>query len=178
MSAKERKTVDCLIEIPKGSRNKYEYDFDLKKIRFDRMLFSSMMYPGDYGFIPETLALDGDPLDVLVMCSEALLPGSIAYIRPICYMIMEDEKGMDEKLLAVASNDPHYDHLITINDIPKHTLDEISQFFETYKTLEKEKWVKIGSWMDKDLAFNLIKRTHEYYKKIKKDSCEDLTKLS
>ena len=112
------------------------------------------------------------------MCSEALLPGSIAYIRPICYMIMEDEKGMDEKLLAVASNDPHYDHLITINDIPKHTLDEISQFFETYKTLEKEKWVKIGSWMDKDLAFNLIKRTHEYYKKIKKDSCEDLTKLS
>lgn len=170
--------IPAFIEVSQNSRVKYEWDHNKQSLVLDRVLHSAVFYPHNYGFIPQTLCDDGDPLDVLVMCSEALLPGSIAYIRPICYMIMEDEKGMDEKLLAVANNDPHYDHLLSINDIPKHTLDEISQFFETYKTLEKEKWVKVGSWLDKELAFDLIKRTNEYYKKIKKDSCEDLTKLA
>ena len=103
MTADKLKTFDVLIEIPRGSRNKYEYDFKIRRMRFDRMLFSSMMYPADYGFIPETLCDDGDPLDVLVMCQEPLIPGCIVDVRPICYMVMEDEKGRDEKLLAVVN---------------------------------------------------------------------------
>ena len=97
----EIKTFDCLIEIPKGSRNKYEYDFDLGKMRFDRMLFSSMMYPADYGFIPETLALDGDPLDVLVLVAEPTFPGCVMEVKPIGVFHMADEKGQDEKIICV-----------------------------------------------------------------------------
>ena len=170
--------IPAFIEVSQNSRVKYEWDHQKQCLVLDRLLHSAVFYPHNYGFIPQTMCDDGDPLDVLVMCSEALLPGSIAYVKPICYMVMEDEKGMDEKLLAIANNDPHFSHINNIKDIPKHTLDEISQFFETYKSLEKEKWVKVGSWMDKDLAHILIKKTNEYYKKIKKESCEDLTNLS
>ena len=101
MSAKKVVTFDVLIEIPKGSRNKYEYDFTLHKIRFDRMLFSSMMYPGDYGFIPETLALDSDPLDVLVLGHQPTYPMVVMEVRPIGVFYMTDEKGPDEKIICV-----------------------------------------------------------------------------
>ena len=176
-SNKYPNVIPAFIEVSKNSRTKYEWDHEKQSLVLDRVLHSAVFYPHNYGFIPQTLCDDGDPLDVLVICDEPLLPGSLAYVRPICYMVMEDEKGMDEKLLAVANNDPHFDHIKSINDIPKHTLDEISQFFETYKSLEKEKWVKIGSWFDKDSAFKLIDKTHDIYKDIKKKSCEDLTKL-
>ena len=106
MVKKDKKTFDVLIEIPKGSRNKYEYDFDLHKIRFDRMLFSSMMYPGDYGFIPETLALDGDPLDVLVLGHEPTFPMCVMEVKPIGVFHMADEKGPDEKIICVSISDP------------------------------------------------------------------------
>ena len=137
-----------------------------------------VFYPHNYGFIPQTLCDDGDPLDVLVICDGPLIPGCFVQVRPICYMVMEDEKGNDEKLLAVVEKDPHYSHIKTIDDIPDHTLKEISQFFETYKTLEKEKWVKIGGWKDKNEAFKLIKSTHEKYKREKNLSSDSLISLS
>ena len=157
------KSIPAFIEVSQYSRMKYEWCHQKKALELDRVLHSAVYYPHNYGFIPQTLCDDGDPLDVLVMCDGPLTPGCFVNIRPICYMVMEDESGIDEKLLAVAEKDPHYNHIYSMNDISKHTLDEISQFFETYKSLEKEKWVKIGVWKDTSEAYSLIKHTHEKY---------------
>ena len=119
MTAAKLKSFDVLIEIPRGSRNKYEYDFELKRMRFDRMLFSSMMYPADYGFIPETLALDGDPLDVLVLVNEPTFPGCVMQVKPIGVFHMADEKGPDEKIICVPISDPIWNKL---DDLSKGTL--------------------------------------------------------
>ena len=138
-------TFDVLIEIPKGSRNKYEYDFELKKVRYDRMIFSSMMYPADYGFVPETLALDGDPLDVLVLVTEPTFPGCVIEVKPIGVFHMADEKGPDEKVICVPVSDPIASR---VNDLPElngHLLKEIEHFFRVYKDLEKKK-VDVGGW--------------------------------
>ena len=106
MSEKKELSFDVLIEIPKGSRNKYEYDFILRKVRYDRMIFSSMMYPADYGFVPESLALDSDPLDVLVLVTEPTFPGCVMEVKPIGVFHMADEKGPDEKVICVPVSDP------------------------------------------------------------------------
>ena len=111
MAEIESVEFDVLIEIPKGSRNKYEYDPDKRMIRYDRMIFSSMHYPSDYGFIPETLALDGDPLDVLVLVSEPTFPGCLIKVRPIGVFNMTDEKGPDSKVLCVPVSDPIWNKL-------------------------------------------------------------------
>jgi len=147
MTAEGKLTFDVLIEIPKGSRNKYEYDFDLKKIRFDRMLFSSMMYPGDYGFIPETLALDGDPLDVLVLGAEPTFPMCVVEVKPIGVFHMADEKGPDEKIICVPVTDPIWNSYNDLSDLNPHRIKEITHFFKVYKDLEK-KQVDIGNWGD------------------------------
>ena len=147
-------TFDVLIEIPKGSRNKYEYDFTLNKIRFDRMLFSSMMYPGDYGFIPETLALDQDPLDVLVLGSEPTFPMVVMEVRPIGVFHMADEKGPDEKLICVPVHDPIWNNRLDIEDINPHRLKEIEHFFQVYKDLEEKK-VDVGGWGDSKEAWGI-----------------------
>ena len=157
------KEVPCVIEVSAGSRNKYEYDNKLKTIVLDRVLHSACFYPYDYGFIPKTLCGDGDPLDVLVMNTSPLVPGCIVYIRPLAYLVMEDEKGKDEKVLAVSSKDAHWDEYKTLSDVPKHKLDEITQFFQTYKALEKDKWVKTGEWMGTEETYKLINETHEKY---------------
>ncbi len=159
---KEKKTFDALIEIPKGSRNKYEYDFKLKKIRFDRMLFSSMMYPADYGFIPETLALDGDPLDVLVLGGEPTYPMCIVEVKPIGVFHMADEKGPDEKLVCVPVSDPIWNSLNDLNDINPHLKEEITHFFQVYKDLEKKK-VDVGGWGDVNEAREIFKDCVERY---------------
>jgi len=145
MSSKKSKNFDVLIEIPKGSRNKYEYDFVLHKIRFDRMLFSSMMYPGDYGFIPETLALDKDPLDVLVLGSEPTFPMCVMEVKPIGVFHMTDEKGPDEKIICVPVSDPIWNQLNDISDMNQHQVKEIEHFFQVYKDLEEKK-VDVGGW--------------------------------
>ena len=145
MSVKTKKTFDVLIEIPKGSRNKYEYDFVLHKIRFDRMLFSSMMYPGDYGFIPETLALDKDPLDVLVLGSEPTFPMCVMEVKAIGVFHMTDEKGPDEKIICVPVSDPIWNLLNDISDMNQHQVKEIEHFFQVYKDLEEKK-VDVGGW--------------------------------
>ena len=145
MSTEDVKTFDVLVEIPKGSRNKYEYDFDLKKIRFDRMLFSSMMYPADYGFVPETLALDGDPLDVLVLGSMPTFPLCVMEVKPIGVFHMADEKGPDEKLICVPVSDPVWNRLNDLSELNPHIVMEIEHFFQVYKDLEEKK-VDVGGW--------------------------------
>ncbi len=148
-------SFDVLIEIPKGSRNKYEYDFRLKKIRYDRMLFSSMMYPADYGFIPETLALDGDPLDVLVLVTEPTFPGCVMEVKPIGVFHMADEKGPDEKIVCVPVSDPVWNRLTDLSDMNPHLLKEIEHFFQVYKDLEQKK-VDVGGWGDVNEAHEII----------------------
>lgn len=157
--------IPAYIEVSKNSRFKYEWDDKLNTLVLDRILHSSVVYPYNYGFFPQTLCDDGDPLDVLVMCDGELLPGSVVYVRPICYMIMEDEKGQDEKVLAVVDKDPRLDEIKTMNDIPKHIIHEITNFFETYKILEKDKWVKVGDWKNKENTLQLIRDSNETYKK-------------
>ena len=156
--------IPAYIEVSKNSRFKYEWDDKVNTLVLDRILHSSVVYPYNYGFFPQTLCDDGDPLDVLVMCDGELLPGSVVYVRPICYMIMEDEKGQDEKVLAVVDKDPRLDEIKTMNDIPKHIIHEITNFFETYKILEKDKWVKVGNWKNKEETLKLIRDSNETYK--------------
>lgn len=156
--------IPAYIEVSKNSRFKYEWDDKVNTLVLDRILHSSVVYPYNYGFFPQTLCDDGDPLDVLVMCDGELLPGSVVFVRPICYMIMEDEKGQDEKVLAVVDKDPRLDEIKTMNDIPKHIIHEITNFFETYKILEKDKWVKVGNWKNKEETLKLIRDSNETYK--------------
>ena len=155
-------TLDVLIEIPKGSRNKYEYDFELKKIRFDRMLFSSMMYPADYGFIPKTLALDGDPLDVLVLGGEPTFPMCVMEVKPIGVFHMADEKGPDEKVICVPVSDPIWNNLNDLSDMNPHQIKEIEHFFQVYKDLEKKR-VDVGGWGNAKEAYEIVDKCIQRY---------------
>ena len=157
MTADKVTTFDVLIEIPRGSRNKYEYDFDLKRMRFDRMLFSSMMYPADYGFIPETLALDGDPLDVLVLINEPTFPGCVIEVKPIGVFHMADDKGPDEKIICVPVSDPIWNNLNALSDMNPHLVKEIEHFFQVYKDLENKK-VDVEGWGDVNEAREIISK--------------------
>ncbi len=147
MEKNEITSFDVFIEIPKGSRNKYEYDFTLKRIRYDRMIFSSMMYPADYGFIPDTLALDGDPLDVLILVTEPTFPGCVIEVKPIGVFHMTDEKGPDEKIICVPMTDPVWNKVNDLYELNPHLIKEIEHFFKVYKDLEKKK-VDVGGWGD------------------------------
>jgi len=153
-------TLEVIIEIPKGSRNKYEYRKETGQIVFDRMLYASVHYPGDYGFIPKTLALDGDPLDVLVLMNEPTFPGCIIGARPIGLFMMEDEKGVDQKILCVPVSDPLWNHIFSLEQVAPHLLVEIEHFFSIYKDLEQKK-VKVGGWRDRDAALLAIREARE-----------------
>jgi|SRR5690606_18679109 len=146
---------DVIVEIPKGSRNKYEMDKKTGRIRLDRTIFSSMHYPADYGFIPDTLALDDDPLDVLVLVTEPTFPGCIIEVKPIGVFHMEDEKGPDEKIICVPLKDPVWNKMDTLQDLNPHLLSEIEHFFAVYKDLEKKK-VDIKGWGTRDQAIEII----------------------
>ncbi|TGC09815.1 inorganic diphosphatase [Methanolobus halotolerans] len=152
----ERQVESVLIEIPQGSRNKYEYDKEKKMVKFDRMLFSSMVYPCEYGFFPNTLALDGDPLDALVLTWEPTFPGCIIDVHPVALFDMKDDKGRDEKILCVPETDPLWNHILTIEQVPPHLLKEITHFFETYKNLEN-KHVVIFGWEGFEAAVNVLR---------------------
>ncbi|MBD2310920.1 inorganic diphosphatase [Desertifilum sp. FACHB-1129] len=149
--------VNVLIEITAGSKNKYEYDKDLQAFALDRVLYSSVKYPYDYGFIPNTLADDGDPLDGMVIMDEPTFPGCIIAARPIGLLEMEDGGDRDEKLLCVPDKDPRYAHVKSIKDLAPHRLAEIAEFFGSYKNLEK-KTVKIGEWKDADRVMSLVEQ--------------------
>lgn len=158
----ETETVLAFIEIPKGSRNKYEYDKELKMIRYDRMLFSSVHYPSDYGFIMDTLAEDGDPLDVLVLLGEPTFPGCVIEIKPVGLFKMWDEKGPDEKILGVPILDPQWNWLNSLKDVPNHILLEIEHFFQVYKELEKKK-TGVEGWEDVDRAWEVIHQARQRF---------------
>jgi inorganic pyrophosphatase len=150
----------AVIEIPKGSRNKYEWDHELGAIRLDRFLFSSMVYPTDYGFVPDTLGRDGDPLDVMVCVSEPTFPGCRILVKPIALFRMEDEHGVDDKVLAVPLSDPGWNALERLDDISKQLQDEIAHFFSVYKDLE-QKQVKVDGWYSREEALEEIQRSLE-----------------
>lgn len=159
--------VTAMIEIPKGSRNKYEYDVKTNTIRFDRMLFSAVHYPSDYGFILDTLAEDGDPLDALVLVWEPTFPGCIIDARPVGLFKMWDEKGLDEKILCIPLADPLWNYIHSLKDVPPHLLKEIQHFFEIYKELEEKK-TGVEGWQDKESAFRAINKARRKYRNILK----------
>jgi inorganic pyrophosphatase len=146
------------IEIPLGSKVKYEFNKEFKEIFVDRILHSSVVYPTAYGFIPKTLCKDGDPLDVMVLLSAGieLIPGCIVSVRPIAVLKMEDEKGEDDKIVAVLVDDPRMEEIQSLDSIPKHSLREIEEFFDTYKHLERGKTTRIVGWADKNTALRTI----------------------
>jgi inorganic pyrophosphatase len=148
-------SVEVLIEIPKGSRNKYEFDPRRGVIKFDRMLFSAVHYPSDYGYIPDTLALDGDALDALVLVWEPTFHGCLIEARPVGLFNMTDEKGPDEKILCVPVQDPLWNHIEDLEGVPPHLLKEIEHFFAVYKDLEKKK-TAIGGWENETRAREVI----------------------
>jgi len=143
---------DVFIEIPRGSRNKYEVDHDSGLIRLDRTLFTSTVYPADYGFVPDTLGEDGDPLDALVLVLEPTFPGCLIRSRPIGMFRMTDEKGRDDKILCVPASDPRQEHLRDIHHLPQFEQREIEHFFLIYKELEPGKSVEGASWADRAAA--------------------------
>jgi inorganic pyrophosphatase len=137
--------VEVFIEIPKGSRNKYEWDHHTRRFKLDRMLFSAVHYPGDYGFVPNTWADDDDPLDALVVLGEPTFPGCSIDTRVVGIFYMTDEKGKDAKVIGVPDADPRWSNVGELDDLPKHLLDEIGHFFSIYKDLERKK-VKVGGF--------------------------------
>ena len=152
------------IEIPRGSRNKYEVDHETGRVKLDRYLYTSMQYPADYGFIEDTLGNDGDPLDVLVLLPEPLFPGVLIDIRPIGMFQMEDEAGGDDKVLAVPAGDPRWDSYTDISDVDQFMLDSIEHFFNRYKDLEPGKYVKGSSWAGREAAEAEINASIERFK--------------
>ena len=147
--------VTAVIEIPSGSRNKYELDKDSGLLRLDRVLYSAVHYPGDYGFIPRTLHEDGDPCDILVLVNEPTFPGCQIDVRPIGVLMMLDRGEPDDKILAVPSNDPYYSEYFDIADIPQHYLKEVEHFFHIYKDLEGRRVQTVG-WEKSERAMRVI----------------------
>lgn len=158
--------VYAVIEVVSGSRDKYEYREEWDVFMLDRVLHSSIVFPVEYGFIPQTWFDDKDPLDIMVLSSEPFEVGCLINTRPIGLLLMEDEKGPDPKILAVPLQDPRFIGVHDLSDVHPHTLKEIQEFFETYKRLEPSKWVKFTGWEDvnraKELITNAITLYHEH----------------
>lgn len=156
-------TVEALIEIPRGSRNKYEVDKQTGVIRLDRVLYSSVHYPTDYGYILDTHADDGDPLDILVLVEEPTFPGCHVTARPIGVLRMRDDKGLDDKIIAVPTGDPRFAHVLEFAHISDHWQREIEFFFRTYKVLE-ERETDIRGWGDRDVAWTVIEEARALHR--------------
>jgi inorganic pyrophosphatase len=154
--------VEAFIEIPAGSQNKYEFDKEKGVLRLDRVLYSPVHYPTDYGYVPETLEEDGDPIDVLVMVTNPTVPGCIIDCRVVGVLSMKDDKGVDNKLLGVPIKDPRFDHVRDLSDVPPHVLREIEHFFETYKDLEG-KSVTVMGWQDAAKAAEVLAKARAAY---------------
>ena len=154
----------CIIEIPKGSRNKYEYDPELGGIKLDRFVSASVVYPTDYGYVPETLSPDGDPLDVLVCVSEPTFPGCIVPSKPIGLFRMADEKGPDDHVVCVPCSDPGWNGLNDIDDLPGQLRAEIGHFFAVYKDLDQGRHSEVRGWADRDAAQETIERARKCFR--------------
>jgi inorganic pyrophosphatase len=155
---------EAVIEIPRGSRNKYEIDHETGRVHLDRVLYTPFVYPVDYGYFDKTLGGDGDPLDALVLLEFPVFPGVVVNVRAVGVLPMEDDGGMDEKILCVPAKDKRWEHIQDINDVPQQTKNEIAHFFEHYKDLEPGKWVKLGQWANKAEAERLIAEAKANYK--------------
>ena len=156
--------VNVIIEVPTGGQPiKYELNKEAGALIVDRFLYTPMSYPGNYGFVPHTLSDDGDPIDVLVCNTRALMPGCVINVRPVGVLIMEDNAGQDEKVIAVPSRNltKRWDHVNDFSDLPEITLAQVEHFFEHYKDLEPGKWVKIGDWHGAEVARQLINEAIE-----------------
>jgi len=154
--------VITVVEVPADSANKYEYDVEKGIFKLDRVLYSPMHYPGDYGFIPGTYAEDQDPLDILVLMNRPTFPGVVLRARPLGYLEMSDEKGRDQKILAVPADDPRYDANRHLDSISRHRLREIEHFFRIYKELEN-KHTNVGGWFGLDETHRLITEARTAY---------------
>ena len=150
--------LHCLVEIPKGSRNKYEWDPEIGAIKLDRFLFSSVVFPTDYGFIQDTLGEDGDPLDAMVCVSEPTFPGCVIPVEAVAVFRMRDDKGQDDKILCVPHEDPNWSGLRELADLPHQLRIEIEHFFSIYKQPEGKE-VEVDGWYDRDLAMQLIEES-------------------
>lgn len=157
--------VYAVIEIPKGSRNKYEYDKDMEAFALDRVLYSPFHYPAEYGIIPQTLWDDGDPMDIIVLMDQPTFPGCVIETRPIGIMRMIDGDDHDDKILGVPINDPRCNDINDINDVSSHLLDEIAHFFKEYKHLEG-KVTEINGWENAEKAFEAVEHSIELYKQM------------
>jgi inorganic pyrophosphatase len=154
--------IEVVIEIPKGTRNKYEAD-ESGTIWLDRMLFTATRYPEDYGFVPATLAEDGDPMDALVILEEPTFPGCHIHSRPVGMFLMRDEMGDDAKLLCVPASDPRWNHVENLSDLPDFELREIAHFFGIYKDLEPGKVTETAGWRDRSEAEAAIEAAHQRF---------------
>ena len=159
--------INAIIEIPYGSSVKYELDKESGAVFVDRVMASAVFYPANYGFIANTLADDGDPVDILVLNEYPIQVGAVIPCRLIGVLVMEDESGMDEKLLALPTSkvDARYEDIKSLDDVPKATLAKIKNFFETYKILEKDKWVKVQDFKDTKAAVEILEKAIANYKK-------------
>jgi len=158
--------VDMIVEVPYLSNVKYEFDKEINMMRCDRILNTSMSYPGNYGYIPNTLSGDGDPLDILLITDYQIFPGTVVKAKIIGVLLTEDEKGEDEKIIAVPCKkvDPVYSEISNIYDLSKATLSKIRHFFNHYKDIEKNKWVKVNGFKKVDEAIMVYKKYVEVYK--------------
>lgn len=159
------KIIEAIIEIPMGTKNKYEIDKLRNRIKLDRVLYSPMTYPAEYGYIEHTLAKDNDPLDILVLASSKTFPGCIVDARVVGYLEVIDNGENDEKLIAVVDSDPRFSHINEVADIQQHTLREIKHFFKTYKDLQQNKTVEVGVYHDKIDALELLEECKIRYNK-------------
>jgi inorganic pyrophosphatase len=159
-----KRTIDVVVEVPKGSRNKYEMDEALGVIRLDRRLFSATVYPADYGYLPETLGEDGDPLDALVLVEDPTFPGCWVRARPVGVLWMEDEKGPDAKIIALPEPDTRWGGVEALDQLPAELLDEIQHFFDVYKTIEPGKQSSTTGYAGVDEAWAEIEASRARYR--------------
>ena len=156
-------SYDVVIEIPRGSRNKYEVDHTTGRVYLDRVLFTNFVYPTDYGFFENSLGGDGDPVDALVLLEYPVFPGVGLKVRVVGMLKMEDDGGIDEKILCVPVKDPRFAHLRDIEDVPEQTRNEIEHFFTHYKDLEPGKWAKIDGWANRAVAEQVLKEGYDRF---------------
>lgn len=159
--------LPVIIEVPKGSKNKYELDKETGLLRLDRVLYSAVHYPADYGFVPRSYCDDGDPLDALVLGQESVVPLCLVEARPVAVMRMRDDKGIDDKVIAVNARDPYYAEVRDISDLPKHTLREMKRFFQDYKILENKE-VVVDEFLGLEDTLEVLRESLSLYRKLRR----------
>lgn len=165
---KPPKFLNMVIEVTSNSRDKYEYKSKWETFMLDRIIPSSVIFPVEYGFVPQTWYEDNDPLDIMAMSFEPLEVGAVARVRVIGALILEDEKGIDPKILSVLVNDARFEGYKDVSDVHKHELKEIEEFFETYKRLEPHKWTKIKGWKNAAEAMEIVENAIKRYQQLSK----------